>query len=209
MAVGLHRLRRPRMSRGEAIARSPLFLACVRHDHHVPSLACCYGCLPRYFARCFPQAVVPAPRRYDVRIAIAMASDANYAVTRSTPSSAFYPLSKHTNHRWVPSLFFWGATSGVLVTLALSGVPLFKKDVLLNTPVVRILAAAWTGPDTMRARCAFFFRHRSTRVRIWSFTVQTRRPTATSPSKLDRTYIHTTIQSVHIATVVLHTFHNG
>lgn len=62
-------------------------------------------------------------------------------------------------------MVFWGATSGVLVTLALSGVPLFKTDVLLKTPVVRILAAAWTGPDTMRLRDAnLFFRLHSTRV---------------------------------------------
>ena len=31
---------------------------------------------------------------------------------------------------------FWGATSGVLVTIALSGVPLFKMDVLNKTPLV-------------------------------------------------------------------------
>lgn len=32
----------------------------------------------------------------------------------------------------------WGATSGVLVTIALSGVPLFKMDVLNKTPLVRL-----------------------------------------------------------------------
>ena len=33
---------------------------------------------------------------------------------------------------------FWGATGGVLVTIALSGVPLFKMDVLNKTPLVRL-----------------------------------------------------------------------
>ena len=33
---------------------------------------------------------------------------------------------------------FWGATSGMLVTIALSGVPLFKIDVLNKTPLVRL-----------------------------------------------------------------------
>lgn len=37
--------------------------------------------------------------------------------------------------KWVPSIMLWGATSGVLVTIALSGVPLFKMDVLNKTPL--------------------------------------------------------------------------
>ncbi|SHO75991.1 Uncharacterized protein MSYG_0325 [Malassezia sympodialis ATCC 42132] len=45
------------------------------------------------------------------------------------------PINAQYAFKWVPSLVFWGATSGVLVTLALSGVPLFKTDVLLKTPV--------------------------------------------------------------------------
>ena len=40
-----------------------------------------------------------------------------------------------TYRRWVPSLAIWGASAGVLVTVLLSGVPLFQKDVLDKTPV--------------------------------------------------------------------------
>lgn len=85
---------------------------------------------------------------------------------RSTPSSA-YRHAKSPNRRWVPSLFFWGGSAGVLVTLALSGVPLFKKDVLLNTPVVchgarRLCSCADTCPCTVFYMClcdiqAFFY----------------------------------------------------
>lgn len=46
--------------------------------------------------------------------------------------------------KWVPSLFFWGATGGMFVTIAMSGVPLFKTDVLLKTPVVRTFELSWS-----------------------------------------------------------------
>ncbi|KAL4400070.1 mitochondrial respiratory chain complex III protein [Malassezia pachydermatis] len=72
------------------------------------------------------------------------ASPATMAAFRATSRAAIQkpvfqahvgPYNAQYAFKWVPSLFFWGFTGGVFVTLALSGVPLFKKDVLVKSPV--------------------------------------------------------------------------
>ncbi|KAI3626308.1 hypothetical protein CBS9595_001669 [Malassezia furfur] len=73
------------------------------------------------------------------------ASSAAFRAFRATPRAAynvprFQPhigntLSPQYMMKWVPSLAIWGASAGVLVTVLLSGVPLFQKDVLDKTPV--------------------------------------------------------------------------
>ncbi|PKI85430.1 hypothetical protein MVES_000445 [Malassezia vespertilionis] len=48
----------------------------------------------------------------------------------------FADVSPSYMSKWIPSLIFWGATGGVFVTLALSGVPKFDVDVLEKTPLI-------------------------------------------------------------------------
>lgn len=50
---------------------------------------------------------------------------------RSTPAAVF---------KWAPTLAMWGGAGAGAVMLFMSGVPLFKKDVLLKLPVVRFTA---------------------------------------------------------------------
>lgn len=78
----------------------------------------------------------------------------------------------------------WGGASGVLVTLAMSGVPLFKTDVLFKTPLVRTCLAServLTTACTVSALVSFsqqawFYEG------VFGMLTQTTRPTAISPS---------------------------
>ncbi|WVQ77486.1 hypothetical protein IAR50_007172 [Cryptococcus sp. DSM 104548] len=49
---------------------------------------------------------------------------------------AFAGLSTERLSKWGPSLVFWGAGAGTFVSLLLSEVPLFQKDILRKVPVV-------------------------------------------------------------------------
>jgi len=89
---------------------------------------------------------------------VGMYVSADNAVRRSTLSSAFLQEAG-ANSRWVPSLFFWGFTGGVTVSLFMSGVPLFQQDVLSKSPLVRILNYVRTMADTRVFMCYATVRH--------------------------------------------------
>ncbi|WWD19733.1 hypothetical protein CI109_104197 [Kwoniella shandongensis] len=48
----------------------------------------------------------------------------------------FLGLTAERLSGWTPTLAVWGVTAGAAVSLFLSDVPLFRKDVLIKVPVL-------------------------------------------------------------------------
>lgn len=109
-----------------------------------------------------------------------------YLVLFKPRSSPTLLLNMHSKvMRWQPSIVLWGASAAGFVTLFMSGVPLFKKDVLLHVPVLReyFVGAspflpsllAWGRTQTLTARGSLYL--------LILRYLQTALPTATSHSR--------------------------
>merc|ERR1712130_965892 len=78
-----------------------------------------------------PSPVVLSAFRASTRVAAPKSLAHQKAVTQPHLGS----ITPQYALKWVPSLFFWGFTGGVTVSLFMSGVPLFQQDVLSKSPL--------------------------------------------------------------------------
>ncbi|WFD33984.1 hypothetical protein MCUN1_000812 [Malassezia cuniculi] len=74
-------------------------------------------------------------RASSIRLAGAFRPTARASFVKGVPQAHVGSITSQYAFKWVPSLFYWGGAGAVLVTVLLSGVPIFRADVLNKTPL--------------------------------------------------------------------------